>query len=85
LKIIRATESPTKADNWVDLAGYAALGGEIAAPRREATAQEFQAAQGPTGKARCPELAPDRAIEGRCILSFMHDGKHEAFDGETWA
>lgn len=28
--IFRATESPTKADNWVDLAGYAALGGEIA-------------------------------------------------------
>lgn len=31
LKLSRLTTSPNHADSWVDLAGYAALGGEIAA------------------------------------------------------
>jgi len=30
LKIARAWDNPTHADNWVDLAGYAACGGEVA-------------------------------------------------------
>lgn len=30
LKIVRANTTPTHADNWVDLAGYAACGGELA-------------------------------------------------------
>lgn len=30
LKIARIARSPTKADNWVDLAGYAACGAECA-------------------------------------------------------
>ena len=30
LKTVRAWHNPTHADNWVDLAGYAACGGEIA-------------------------------------------------------
>lgn len=29
LKVSRTSTSPTKADNWVDIIGYAALGGEI--------------------------------------------------------
>lgn len=29
LKIARIKSSPTKADHWVDLAGYAACGGEV--------------------------------------------------------
>ena len=33
LKIVRAWGNPGHADNWVDLAGYAACGGEIAARR----------------------------------------------------
>ena len=31
LKMVRATSNPAHADSWVDLAGYAACGGEIAA------------------------------------------------------
>lgn len=30
VKIARAVESPEKADTWIDLAGYAALAGELA-------------------------------------------------------
>lgn len=30
LKLIRAATNPAHADNWIDLAGYAACGGEIA-------------------------------------------------------
>lgn len=33
LKIARATANPGHLDSWVDLAGYAACGGEIAAER----------------------------------------------------
>lgn len=33
LKIARASGNPTHADNWIDLAGYAACGGEIAAQK----------------------------------------------------
>lgn len=29
LKVMRAAESPDKADNYVDMAGYAALAGEL--------------------------------------------------------
>lgn len=36
LKIARAVEDPTHGDNWVDLAGYAACGGEVALARRSA-------------------------------------------------
>lgn len=30
LKLVRLNSSPGKSDSWVDIAGYAALGGEIA-------------------------------------------------------
>lgn len=30
LKLVRAASAPTHADNWIDLAGYAALGYEVA-------------------------------------------------------
>jgi hypothetical protein len=30
VKIIRATRTPEKADSWIDIAGYAALGAEFA-------------------------------------------------------
>jgi hypothetical protein len=33
LKIARITYSPTNADHWIDLAGYAGLGGEVAYAR----------------------------------------------------
>lgn len=33
LKIVRLSASPQKVDSWVDIAGYAALGGEIASHR----------------------------------------------------
>lgn len=36
LKIARVASSPAKEDNWVDLAGYAANGAEIA-PKKETT------------------------------------------------
>lgn len=36
LKIARIASSPAKEDNWVDLAGYAANGAEIA-PKKEST------------------------------------------------
>lgn len=35
LKIVRATYKPTHADSWIDIAGYAALGGEIAGAQEE--------------------------------------------------
>jgi hypothetical protein len=34
LKICRAWSNPTVTDNWVDLAGYAACGGEMASVRK---------------------------------------------------
>lgn len=36
LKIARAVEDPHHGDNWVDMAGYAACGGEVALARRSA-------------------------------------------------
>lgn len=33
VKIVRLSSSPTKPDSWIDIAGYAALGGEIASHR----------------------------------------------------
>jgi hypothetical protein len=30
LKVARIRQNPTHADNWIDMAGYAACGGEIA-------------------------------------------------------
>ena len=32
LKVARIKANPANADNWIDLAGYAACGGEIASP-----------------------------------------------------
>ena len=40
MKIARIKNSPTHADNWVDLAGYAACGGEIATERDKLVASE---------------------------------------------
>jgi hypothetical protein len=37
LKIARIKTSPAHADNWVDLAGYAACGGELAAGKKGGT------------------------------------------------
>lgn len=37
LKTVRAWGNPGHADNWVDIAGYAACGGELALNEREAT------------------------------------------------
>lgn len=34
LKTARAWTNPTHADNWIDMAGYAACGGELAQERR---------------------------------------------------
>lgn len=33
LKLVRLNNSPAKSDSWIDIAGYAALGGEIASNR----------------------------------------------------
>lgn len=35
LKTVRAWGNPGHADNWVDMAGYAAIGGELAGPKIE--------------------------------------------------
>lgn len=35
LKVARARGNPGHADNWVDIAGYAACGGELASPEQE--------------------------------------------------
>ncbi|MGZ9811541.1 DUF6378 domain-containing protein [Pseudoroseicyclus sp. H15] len=41
LKIVRAWNNPGHGDNWVDLAGYAGLGGEVAgAPVQRAPRQQ---------------------------------------------
>jgi hypothetical protein len=37
LKIARIKSSPAHADNWIDLAGYAACGGELAAGKKGGT------------------------------------------------
>lgn len=34
-KVARAKANPGHADNWIDMAGYAALGGEIGQPRKD--------------------------------------------------
>lgn len=39
LKIVRAAYKPTHADSWIDMAGYAALGGEIADAREKKNQQ----------------------------------------------
>lgn len=41
LKIARLTGNPAHADTWVDIAGYAACGGELATPLPKET-QEWQ-------------------------------------------
>ena len=41
LKGVRAWDNPGHDDNWVDMAGYAACGGELAAKRLEAIAEAF--------------------------------------------
>ena len=33
VKIARVTTSPDKADNWIDIVGYGALGGEVSPPQ----------------------------------------------------
>lgn len=33
VKVIRATRTPSKADSWIDIAGYAALGAEFASAK----------------------------------------------------
>ena len=33
LKMVRLSASPQKVDSWVDIAGYAAIGGELASHR----------------------------------------------------
>lgn len=35
LKLVRASYNPKHTDSWIDLAGYAALGGEIACAREK--------------------------------------------------
>ena len=40
LKMVRAMNSPAHADNWVDMAGYAACGSEIATVRQRKVAVE---------------------------------------------
>lgn len=37
VKVARLSTSPAKRDNWVDIAGYAALGGEVAPYTEEVT------------------------------------------------
>ena len=41
LKCVRAWNNPGHADNWVDMAGYAACGGELATKRLKALVEAF--------------------------------------------
>lgn len=42
-KLARLMKSPERADHWIDIAGYAALGGEIANARAAGTTPEMDA------------------------------------------
>ena len=44
LKIARIRQNPAHADNWVDMAGYAACGGEIMTGKKSARAASADAA-----------------------------------------
>lgn len=87
LKIIRATESPAKADNWVDLAGYAALGGEIAGssdvPFKEKVKEALLKRGGPSSKL-CG--ASNEYVRGGCQRPLDHDGLHSNLEdpATTW-
>lgn len=35
LKLVRLSSTPTHLDSWRDIAGYAILGGEMAAPKKD--------------------------------------------------
>lgn len=44
-KLARAKGNPGHADNWIDAAGYAAIGGELGAPERVVAPREESAAE----------------------------------------
>lgn len=49
LKVARIASSPEHRDNWIDLAGYAACGGELAtAPKTDVATRTAQPARGGT-------------------------------------
>lgn len=58
LKMVRAWRNPGHADNWIDMAGYAACGGEIATPEKIATAEEIQTPEPQERKSTCRSLKP---------------------------
>ena len=72
LKMVRATSNPAHADSWVDLAGYAACGGEIAA---RGSSDMVGAAPGYAGLAhRQPLPAPPQNREASMAKDRKDDG-----------
>ena len=86
LKIVRAANSPTHSDNWVDMAGYAACGSEIATVRQrkvafdDAKAKQLDAifSQGTSlTMGVCDDALTDRELQDAIVKNTPDDGQGE--------
>ena len=81
LKIVRAANSPTHADNWVDMAGYAACGSEIATVCQRKVAVEQLDAIFSQGTALtmgvCDDALTDRELRDEIIRNTVGDWQAE--------
>lgn len=71
LKISRSKENPAGVDNWIDIAGYAALGGELAAI--EAESRDLEADMSASHQERVDAWMRRRVDERGRIVSSRHD------------
>ena len=86
LKIVRATNSPAHADNWVDMAGYAACGSEIATDgQRKVAVEQLDAifsqgtalTMGVCDDAPVSHALTDRELRDAVIRNTVDNGRGE--------
>ena len=81
LKMVRAMNSPAHGDNWVDMAGYAACGSEIATVgQRKVAAGQIDAlfSQGTSlTMGVCDDALSDRELRDEIIRNTVDDGQGE--------
>ena len=81
LKMVRATNSPAHADNWVDMAGYAACGSEIATVRQRKVAVEQLDALFSQGTSLtmgvCDDALTDRELRDAVIRNTVDEWQGE--------
>ena len=82
LKMVRAMNNPAHGDNWVDMAGYAACGSEIATVRQRKVAVEQLDALFSQGTALtmgvCEIEMTDRELRDAIIRDTVDDGQGES-------